>query len=75
MNKNSDLQKMGERMRELRLKAGHVSQEKFCWDNEISRVLYSNWEAGKGNITYKNLVKVCNILNVTLAEFFTPFTK
>jgi transcriptional regulator with XRE-family HTH domain len=67
---NEHLLKLGNRMRELRVKAGHSSLEKFAFHNNISRVLYSNWEAGRGNITFKNLVKVCTALNVTVGAPF-----
>lgn len=69
--KDKHLVQLGNRMRELRLAAGHTSVERFALDNDFSRVLYSNYEAGRGNITHKNLLKVCNALGVTLKEFFS----
>lgn len=72
MNNN---QKLGDRMRELRIQKGHLSVEKFTFDNDISRVLYCNYESGKGNPTYKNIVKVCQALEISLAEFFQPFNE
>lgn len=68
---NKHLVQLGNRMRELRLKAGHTSVERFTDENDFSRVLYSNYESGLGNITHKNLVKVCAALGVTLKEFFS----
>jgi transcriptional regulator with XRE-family HTH domain len=61
----------GERLKEIRLKNGYHSLEAFAFKNDISRVLYSNWEHGRGNITLKNLEKVTKALNVSLKEFFS----
>lgn len=69
--KNPDLQKLGDRLRALRLKKGYTSLEKFAFNNELSRVLYSNYESGKGNITYKNLLKVTRALGISLKDFFS----
>jgi transcriptional regulator with XRE-family HTH domain len=68
---NPDLQKLGDRLKSLRLKKGYTSLEKFAFDNELSRVLYSNYESGKGNITYKNLLKVTKALDISLKDFFS----
>lgn len=68
---NPDLQKLGDRLKALRLKRGYTSLERFAFDNELSRVLYSNYESGKGNITFKNLLKVTKALNISLKEFFS----
>lgn len=69
--KDKHLIQLGNRMRELRLKAGHTAVERFAYENDFSRMLYSNWETGRGNITHKNLVKVCAALGVSLKEFFS----
>lgn len=70
-NHNPDLRKLGDRLRALRLKRGYTSLEKFAFDNELSRVLYSNYESGRGNITYKNLLKVTRALGISLKDFFS----
>lgn len=68
---NQDLKKLGDRLKVLRVKKGFTSLERFAFDNELSRVLYSNYENGKGNITYKNLLKVTKALNISLKDFFS----
>jgi transcriptional regulator with XRE-family HTH domain len=68
---NPEMQKLGDRFKSLRLKKGYTSLEKFAFDNELSRVLYSNYESGKGNITYKNLLKVTKALDISLKDFFS----
>ena len=70
-NKNPDLQKLGDRLKKLRVKKGFISVEKFAFDNELSRSLYSNYENGKGNITYRNLFKVTKALGISLKDFFS----
>lgn len=58
-DEKSDLVKLGNNMRELRLKAGYTSLEKFALENDISRMLYSKYESGHGNPTCKNMLKLC----------------
>lgn len=70
-NTPQKIEKLGQRMKQLRLKKGYTSLEKFAFDHNISRVLYSNYESGKGNITFKNLVKTVDALGVSLKEFFS----
>ncbi len=72
MVKNNILEfkKLGNRLKNLRLKRGYTSVEKFAFDYELSRVLYSNYENGKGNITYRNLLKITKALNISLKDFF-----
>lgn len=68
---NSDYILLGNRLRKIRLEKGHTSLEKFAYDCNISRSLYSNYEFGKGNITYKNLLKVIRALEISLKDFFS----
>ena len=70
-NKNEKrLIKIGERIRELRIKAGYKSYETFAFDNEIIRVQYGRMEKG-ANFTLASLLKVIDIHKITLEEFFT----
>lgn len=61
--------KIGERLRELRKKAGYKSYENFAFDNEINRVQYGRMEKG-ANITLASLLKVLDIHKITLEDFF-----
>lgn len=70
-NHNWDLQKLGDRLKKIRIKKGFISVEKFAFDSELSRVLYTNYENGRGNITYKNLLKVTHALGISLKDFFS----
>lgn len=66
-----DTKTLGARMKSLRLKKGYTSLERFAHEHDLSRVLYSNYENGKGNITYKNLIKVTKALDISLKDFFS----
>ena len=61
--------KIGERLRELRIKEGYKSYENFAFDNEINRVQYGRMEKG-ANITLASLLRVLDIHKITLEEFF-----
>lgn len=61
--------KIGERLRELRKKAGYKSYENFAFDNEINRVQYGRMEKG-ANITLASLLKVLDIHKINLEDFF-----
>ena len=63
------IQKIGEKLKKLRVDKGYTSYETFAFDNEINRVQY--WRMEKGtNVTMKSLIKVLDIYDLTLNEFF-----
>jgi transcriptional regulator with XRE-family HTH domain len=57
------------KIKRLRLEAGYSSHENFAWDNGLSRVQYWRVESGS-NITLKTLLRILDIHNITLEEFF-----
>lgn len=61
---------IGERLKTLRIEKGYSSYEKFAWDNEINRVQYYRMEKG-ANITIKSLLKVLEVHDLSLEEFFS----
>ena len=61
--------KLGNRIRELRLKTG-LSQEKFALKIGLDRTYYSSVENGKRNIAIINLKKIADGLEVSLSEMF-----
>ena len=65
--------KIGDKLRELRVKNGYSSYETFAFDNELPRMHYWRIEKGKTNLTIKSLVKILNIFNVSLSDFFSDF--
>ncbi len=63
-------QKLGQRIKELRLKKGYTSYEYFAYDNNISRAQKGRYEKGQ-DLRFSSLVKVVHALGVTLEEFFS----
>jgi transcriptional regulator with XRE-family HTH domain len=69
------LVKIGEKMAELRRQKGYSSHETFAYDYEMSRVQYWRIEKGKTNLTLKSLMRLLEIHNVNLKEFFNSLPK
>ena len=61
---------IGERLTELRRKKGYTSYETFAFDHGLPRVHYWRIEKGKANITFKSLMRILAIHNLTFEEFF-----
>jgi transcriptional regulator with XRE-family HTH domain len=64
------LKLMGNRIRNLRLKAGYTSQEAFAYEAEIPRAQYGRYEAGT-NITLLSLNKILKFHKLSLEAFFS----
>lgn len=61
--------KIANRLKELRQKKGYTSSETFANQFDLSRVHY--WRLEKGtNLTIDSLLKIIDIHNITLKEFF-----
>ena len=63
------IKNLGARIKELRIKAGYTSHEKFANDIEIGRSLYWNYEQG-ANMNFLTLIKILNFHKITLEDFF-----
>lgn len=61
--------KISQKVKQLRLDANYTSAENFAFDNELNRVQYWRVESG-ANVTLKTLLKILDIHNITLADFF-----
>jgi len=64
-----DLIKLANRIKTLRLQAGHYHYEKFALSNDIARIQYRKYEMG-GNLNYTSLLRVLKALDISLADFF-----
>jgi transcriptional regulator with XRE-family HTH domain len=64
------LEKIGNKLMQLRIKNGHKSYESFALENDLSRMQYWRIEKGKTNLTIKSLTRILNIHNITIEEFF-----
>lgn len=71
LDKNIDIKinKISQKLKEIRLSKGYTSYETFAFENDLNRVKYWRIESGK-NITLKTLIKVLNIHKISLGEFF-----
>ena len=57
------------RIKELRQKQG-LSQEKFALKIDMDRTYYASVEAGKRNISIKNIKKIADGFELSLEEIF-----
>lgn len=67
-----EILKIANKIKALRIKNGYSSHETFAWDNNLNRVQYWRIENGS-NITLKTLLKILDIHNISLSEFFKDF--
>lgn len=70
-NHQSVLTQIGDQLRALRKEAGYTSYENFAFDHDLSRVHYGRIEKGSTNLTIKTLVKILEIHNKSITEFFS----
>lgn len=63
------LNKLGQRIKQLRLNSG-LSQEKFALQIEMDRTYFASIESGKRNVSILNIKKIADGLNVTLSQLF-----
>lgn len=66
------IQKIADKIKQLRIDAGFSSYEVFAWENSIGRMHY--WKMEKGtNFTMKSLLKILDAHKISLNEFFADF--
>jgi transcriptional regulator with XRE-family HTH domain len=64
-----ELVALGDAIRGLRLKAG-LSQEAFADEAGIDRSYLGGIERGEHNVAIMNLIKITDILKITLSDLF-----
>jgi len=64
------LQKVGARMRQLRVEKGYTNYEHFAYDHNIGRAQYGKYEKGRDDLRLSSLFKVLESLNISFEEFF-----
>lgn len=69
MRKHPALVALGRRIREQRLRRG-FSQEGFANEVGLDRSYYGGVERGERNIAALNLIRIAEILNVSVGAFF-----
>jgi transcriptional regulator with XRE-family HTH domain len=65
------LKKVGERMRQIRLKKGFTNYENFAFENNLGRSQYGKYENGTEDLRLSSLYKVIKSMNMTFEEFFS----
>ena len=61
---------IGTRLAELRIKKGHSTIREFAQKYDLPEIQYWRMEKGKANITIKSLVRILQIHNMPLQDFF-----
>jgi len=61
--------KIGLRLKELRLKAGFTSADKFAFTNDIDRSQYGKYEKGK-DMQLSTLLRLLAIHKIAIEDFF-----
>lgn len=67
--KKEQLQKLAERIKELRAEKGYTSYEYFAYDHNIPRAQYGRYEKGE-DLKFSSLLKVLKGLDISLKDFF-----
>jgi transcriptional regulator with XRE-family HTH domain len=67
-----ELEKLGARLKELRIAKGYSNYEQFAYDHNIPRAQYGRYERGQ-DLRISSLLKVLRALEVTPSEFFKGF--
>lgn len=62
--------RFGKRVRKLRQEM-QISQEKFALQIDMDRTYFASVEAGRRNISIRNIEKIANGLHVSLAVLFS----
>jgi predicted transcriptional regulator len=70
LDSQEQLEKMGKRIKSLRIKAGYTSYEYFAYEHDIPRAQFGRYEKGQ-DLRVSSLIKVINAFGITIKEFFS----
>ncbi len=70
MDADVKLQRLGQRIKSLRIKAGFTSYEYFAYEHDIPRAQMGRYENGQ-DLRFSSLVKIISAFGMTLEEFFS----
>jgi len=70
IDSDDQLRKLGERIKDLRIRKGYTSYEYFAYEHNISRAQFGRYEQGQ-DLRFSSLVKVVGAFEMTLEEFFS----
>lgn len=69
LNADTELQKFGKRIKQLRINKGYSNYEHFAYDHNISRAQYGRYENGQ-DLRYSTIIKIISAFEISVAEFF-----
>jgi transcriptional regulator with XRE-family HTH domain len=64
------LQRLGERIREIRIQRGFKSQEEFADFCRLHRTFIGHLETGRKDFRLSTIIRVAGILGITMQELF-----
>jgi transcriptional regulator with XRE-family HTH domain len=70
---HTQISQIAEKLKQLRIDSGFTSYEQFANHHDIDRKQYWRVEAG-ANITLESLIKILELHNLSLADFFKKLT-
>ncbi len=68
----NNLDKLGKRIKELRIAKRETNYETFAYAKNIPRAQYGRYEKGS-DLKFSSLLKVIDALGMTVEEFFKDF--
>ncbi len=68
--KDINLEKLGKRIKELRIKKGYSNYENFAYDNNISRSQFGRYENGQ-DIRFSTLLRIIAAFDMSIKDFFS----
>ncbi|HEY3402603.1 MAG TPA: helix-turn-helix transcriptional regulator [Ohtaekwangia sp.] len=66
----TELKKLGDRIRSLRIARGYTSYEYFAYEHNIPRTQFGRYEKGE-DLRYSSLLKVIAAFDLSIEEFFS----
>jgi transcriptional regulator with XRE-family HTH domain len=69
LNTEDELNKLGQRIKALRIERGYTSYEYFAYEHGFSRAQYGRYEQGQ-DLRFSSLVRIVNAFGMTLQDFF-----
>jgi len=70
LNAEEQLQKLGARIKALRIAEGYSSYEYFAYEHGISRAQFGRYENGQ-DIRFSTLIRIINAFGMSVTEFFS----
>ena len=69
LNTEDQLQKLGQRIKALRIERGYTSYEYFAYEHGFSRAQFGRYEKGQ-DLRFSSLIRIANAFGLTLNDFF-----